>query len=482
MKGRGTGPGRVRAPALALLLLAPALAGCAMPAEDPAPTTTVEPYPPGATPADIVVRSLVANVSEGVLGDRVTLTAHLVNAGGSMGEVIHTLRQNGRSVAESGTTLPPGHDGSHAFPVTLDEPGNVTYAYANHSLSIRVRVPLDPPPPEVAGSGMPVQKSAPPLPGFATPDLLAYDANASRVFERDIHGTRVVLAVHRSVAEARSIGGHAVVPAERLAEHVFATFERAWHVFGGFPYATSTWVVAALDDPCRFQGTTAAGARICAAEFATDARPDAPPHAATEPMYREWFGHEVFHLWNGGVLVPRGSPNGTVLGPESWFTEGLTVYYSARLSATEDSLDAYRAILDTRWRTYQQLQPRFPNAPFAQLAEASGAPPAAGGPPPQFGDAPLLVYTRGALVAYELDRWLAARNASLDQVMRLLYEDVHVSGRRLTNDLIEGAVAFAAGEPATTFFDAHVHGVTPLERPLAWVDHVRHRAVPAGRP
>lgn len=464
-----------------LLLLAPALAGCAGPAGEPWPQVPVEPPPPGAAPADIAVTEFTADRAEGVLGDRLTLTARVVNAGGRPGEVTHHLRQNGRGIVESGIALAPGAERLHVIPLTLDEVGNVTYAFAHHAVTVRVRVPLDPPPPDTPGPGLPAQKRAPPLPGYAPRDLLAFDANASRVFERDLHGTRVALAVHHSVAEAGTIGGHPVVPAERLAEHLFATFDRAWHVFGGFPYATSTWVVAGLDDPCRFLGTTAAGARMCPADFATAAEPDAPPHAATEPMFREWFGHEVFHLWNGAAMVPQGSATGSVLGPESWFTEGVTVYYSARLSASEDDLAAYRSVLDTRWRTYQELQPRFPDRAFAHLAEASGPPPGPGEPPPRFGPEARLVYARGALVGLELDRWLAQRNASLDDVMRILYQDLVVSGERYTDTHLLGAIALASGDDPRPFFDAHVRGVTPLERPAVWVDHQRHRVAPDGR-
>ena len=69
------------------------------------------------------------------------------------------------------------------------------------------------------------------------------------------------------------------------------------------------------------------------------------------PFAQDWVAHEMFHSWNGDTIARAVWRQNMVYQPETWFAEGVTVYYTARTypgDATfyqemmEDATDSYR--------------------------------------------------------------------------------------------------------------------------------------------
>jgi predicted metalloprotease with PDZ domain len=164
--------------------------------------------------------------------------------------------------------------------------------------------------------------------------------------------------------------------------------------------------------------------------------------------------HEIFHVWNVKRILPRcfAPYDYTRETPTRllWAMEGMTSYYGD-LSLTRAGVwdvDRYLEHL----RTEIELLENNPSRLHASLSQASFDgwlhDPARAH---EKGSAWVSFYTKGEIVAALLDLKLRMRGRSLDEVMRMLWNE---------RVLDEGAVARAADEPE--FFARYVDGVDPL--------------------
>lgn len=176
--------------------------------------------------------------------------------------------------------------------------------------------------------------------------------------------------------------------------------------------------------------------------------------------------HELFHAWNVKRIVPakftpydywQETPTRLL-----WAMEGLTSYYGdlALRKAGLWSVERYLEHLAKEIEALEQLPARH----HLSLAQASFD----GwlSDPAQMHDAPnafFSFYIKGELVSLLLD--LTIRRAtggvkSLDDVLRLLWEEYGRTGRGLEEDGVEKAVAAVAD--AGDFFSRYVEGTDPL--------------------
>jgi predicted metalloprotease with PDZ domain len=164
--------------------------------------------------------------------------------------------------------------------------------------------------------------------------------------------------------------------------------------------------------------------------------------------------HELFHIWNVKRMMPAAfapydytAPTPTAL---LWAMEGITSYYGD-LALARSGAWTERRYLKHLAETIAELERSYARTHLS-LAQASFdgwlQDPAR---THDKGNAWYSFYTKGEIVAALLDLTLRAKGRSLDEVMRVLWQ------QRI---LDEEAVHRAAGE--AEFFERYVDGVEPL--------------------
>jgi predicted metalloprotease with PDZ domain len=229
--------------------------------------------------------------------------------------------------------------------------------------------------------------------------------------------------------------------------------------YGGLEHRASTALIACRRDLPRLAGT-AATASSQAMEAASTRKPDA---------YITLLGlisHEYFHTWNVKRMTPAElatidytRENTTEL---LWFFEGFTSYYDdlllrrAGLISDEQYLKLVAQQLSNLWATpgrhaHSVAQASF-DAWIKYYRSDENTP-----------NTTVSYYAKGALVALALDLTLKQSGASLDDVMRWLWQQPALNAhgtRPITEALIADALRAVAGRSMARELKAWVHGTT----------------------
>jgi predicted metalloprotease with PDZ domain len=175
------------------------------------------------------------------------------------------------------------------------------------------------------------------------------------------------------------------------------------------------------------------------------------PLAIGQPILTSIYAHEIFHAWNVKRMRPADlwpyeyadeQPTAWL-----WVSEGVTDYYAdvSRVRAgVIDSVAFFEAIAEK--------MAEVANAPAVALEDAS----LSTWVHPEDGTS-TIYYPKGALAGFMIDvliRDASDNRASLDDVMRRLYEESYKKGRGFTGEQWWGAVSAAAGGKSFTDFDA----------------------------
>jgi predicted metalloprotease with PDZ domain len=263
------------------------------------------------------------------------------------------------------------------------------------------------------------------------PDHFEFDTNEYHVFRSDLHGTMIEVAVHTSAPAPGTPGP------EEYARFVAAAFHAHWHVFGGYPYDRFAVKVRAENDLDGFS-LSPVGLSVPVAEF-------------RHPVVWEFTAHEMFHAFNGKTI--RYEPNGTTLfQAETWIAEGATVYYSFRALGLVRGDEHYHAGMAYRHAFYRD-NPDLDRS-FADLANTIGE---SMWDDPADSDRSAMLYARGAMAAYVLDRELSARGSSLDALMRELYLR-GIEQRTWSQPELPAIVESLVGDRLDSFFAPNVDG------------------------
>jgi hypothetical protein len=286
--------------------------------------------------------------------------------------------------------------------------------------------------------------------------FLQFDAARYEVRTSTIAGTLVEVAVHEELTAGRLIDGKPGMGPDAYAELVFTSFRRLRTAFGDFPYDRYRVVVRGPgNDPLGYFITSEWGLDIAFEDSMLDATtgPD-PGHGYTWPFAQDFTVHEITHAWNGQFIeaVPTGT--NVVFPPETWLVEGGTVYYTARAS---NDAAFYRDLLEDARGGYLSASAADRSLSFAQLAARTLPADGSGGPPPSNQYVNLL-YWKGALVCYLLDEELREHGSSLDELMRYLYVNFGLEGRRYTSADVRDAASELAGADLGGFFSNYVFG------------------------
>lgn len=195
--------------------------------------------------------------------------------------------------------------------------------------------------------------------------------------------------------------------------------------------------------------------------------------------------HEFFHLWNVKRLKPAaltpydyGREQYTRL---LWWFEGATSYYE-QLALVRAGLTSPGSYLEALGRLFTALA-RTPGAAKVSVEQSSLlAWVKLYRPDENTANSAVSYYLKGELVALALDLTLRRAGASLDEVLRRLFQRFSAPGGTpgagVPEDGVERVVAELLGaEAAGRFFDRYVRGTAPLAPDLELVGlRLRHRA------
>ena len=167
-----------------------------------------------------------------------------------------------------------------------------------------------------------------------------------------------------------------------------------------------------------------------------------------EGYWISWQAHLIFHEWSPAAFF--GSP--------MWFSEGFTTYYQYK--STRDlkliSQSQFESAVAGRFKWYVErvLGTLFDKS----LAYADSH-------PWEAEEVFRINYYKSCIVAYMLDLRIAqvtGGRRNLDSVMKYLFDQYALTGKRLSSDVILPAVNAVAGYDFTPFFEKYVQGTEKL--------------------
>jgi len=281
-----------------------------------------------------------------------------------------------------------------------------------------------------------------PLPwrGFNPYGFLEINDQDYSIYEREIHGRKVVVAIEKTTNWNEN-------KQKSVSDFYFETFINWWDIFGGFLYDSYTVVI-------KVNPKNAGG------EFGIGYEAYASSYNGGEGE-RERIAHEVFHAWVGNAVCDK---QDSYFDDGLWFREGITQYYGDRGAGKI----AFNNLMKDHFRIYQNeilgTEYDFPLSDMPNEQKKTGE---------MFGKIRLNVYWKGALVAYLMDQQLEMNNLSLDDFLRYLYNNYSLNKKCFgTKDTIE-ALNQISGEDWSVFFEKFIYGTEelPLDGKFQYLDH-----------
>jgi predicted metalloprotease with PDZ domain len=193
----------------------------------------------------------------------------------------------------------------------------------------------------------------------------------------------------------------------------------------------------------------------------------------TPALYKEFLGvssHELFHTWNVKQIRPKEMLPYDFAG-ENYFrtgyvAEGITTYYGDYMLARSGVFTAaqYFEELNTTLQRYFADHSRH-NMSVADSSFDLWL----DGYKPGIPDRKVSIYVKGALTALLLDlqlRQSSGNQASLDTVMRQLWEDFGKRGRGYSEEDYQQLVLGIGGKGFQHYFEQYINGTAPIEAAL----------------
>lgn len=270
-------------------------------------------------------------------------------------------------------------------------------------------------------------------------EAFAFDQANYLLTVTPLHGTTVVVAVHRQTAAAADPG----FDAGRFATAITRFFHDIWHVHGG--YAGAQYVVK-VRAPGESEGfaLSQGGVVLSADDYTT----------------LDLEAHEMVHAWNGKTYtyVPDGS--GNLFQLETWLQEGATEYVATRAEARVLSPFLFGDELGTFWQWYlERLGGPF-DRPYGELAAMASA----------FGteasEASMMMVGRGVSFVYLLDRELTRAGSGLDALLQRLLLDFGLAGVRYTQADLRALASELGGPAVGDLLVQYIESAAPLTEVL----------------
>ncbi|MCC9168343.1 M61 family metallopeptidase [Pontibacter harenae] len=190
-------------------------------------------------------------------------------------------------------------------------------------------------------------------------------------------------------------------------------------------------------------------------------------------LYKEFLGvssHELFHTWNIKKIRPKEMLPYN-FAHENYFrtgyvAEGITTYYGdymlarAGVFTAEQYFEELNTTLQRYFADYSRHNLSVADSSFDLWLD---------GYKPGIPDRKASIYVKGALTALLLDlqlRKATDNNASLDTLMRQLWENFGKRNIGYTEQDYEQLVESVAGQSFKTYFENYINGTAPIEEPL----------------
>ncbi len=175
--------------------------------------------------------------------------------------------------------------------------------------------------------------------------------------------------------------------------------------------------------------------------------PDPGPMAQIFAQFM--FPHEFFHLWNGTSIRRE--------GPEDWFSEGFTNFYTMKALHRSGALDEATYFNVLNGLLYQRYTADEGTGVISMRDAVSEKDKHWG-----------LIYGGGSFVAICHDvviRRATENAASLDDLMRIMFDRYGGSAETFTAADVEALVSELSGVDQENFYTQHIYGVepTPIE-------------------
>lgn len=263
-------------------------------------------------------------------------------------------------------------------------------------------------------------------PGETPEEAFSYDNENYFVLSQQWHGTTVTVAIHNSADQQENIAHKP----EEFAEAIIQMFHKMWHVFEGFPLDGYVFKVRAAGESDSFV-LSQGGVVLSAGDYS---------HMDQ--------AHEIFHAWNGKTFTYE--PNMVDLFQlETWIQEGTTVYYAARIDAEvlRDSL--YTDNMNAYWEQYLERRGTHYDLPYAELAKkVEGT---------EGSEYRTMMWAVDSTINYLLDKQMLELGFNVDDLLRYLYIQYGLEGKKYTQDDIPNILQELTGQSFNDLFDNYLH-------------------------
>lgn len=237
-------------------------------------------------------------------------------------------------------------------------------------------------------------------------------------FSKLIHGTEVLVAVHKDFASETEIKGFKIPTPQEFSERIFKTFNHHFSVFSGYPYDRYTVKVKPFSDPAGFSLSKVG---IAFGKTTDEDIPNYPPHDYVEAL-DGFIQHEMFHSWLGKLI--QHEPNSNLFQLETWIDEGSASYYGDRSASLIISKPIYKKLMKQKLKSYKNSLDTSLDLSIEALTEKIGT------GPPANDETQTVLYAKSALINYLLDLELKRLGLDLDILMKRLYEDFGLTGKK----------------------------------------------------
>ncbi|RMF92323.1 MAG: hypothetical protein D6734_12590, partial [Candidatus Schekmanbacteria bacterium] len=260
-------------------------------------------------------------------------------------------------------------------------------------------------------------------------EAFAFDSKNYFVKSKKIHGTKVIVALHKSIFKKNIT---AFKPKE-IADITIDMFHEIWHFFNGFPL--DKYIVKIRNSKESSSYALSQGGVVFSAKNLDNKLITA---------------HEMIHSWNGKTFNYEPDGSGNLFQLETYITEGMTIYFTNRVQGFVMSEFEYKDTMKSLWFQYIERIGTKYDLPFQELSAKASL---AGTGTSEY---KTMMSAYSNLFAYLLDRELVKRGYSIDDLMQYLYINFGLMNKKYTQNDILTSLKNITGESFDEFFNSYL--------------------------
>lgn len=302
---------------------------------------------------------------------------------------------------------------------------------------------------------------------FQGPDdpntVFEINENEYLAFSKVIHGTEVIVAVHKDFKDKTEIKGFKIPAPEVFKDRIFKTFHHHWHVFGGYLYDRYTVKIKPLSDP---EGFSLSKVGVAFGKTSDENTPNFPPHGYAEAL-EGFIQHEMFHSWIGKLIQEKPNDKGHLFQLETWVVEGGASYYGDRTASLVVKKSIYKKLMKQKLSNYKKILGTPLDLSIEELAEKIGT------GPPANDKTQTILYARSTLMNYLLDTELKKLGFDLDILMKRLYKDFGLTSKKWDQANVLEILQEETGMDFSQFLSKFLltNAKLPIKRKILFLNH-----------